>query len=77
MSRTCDVCGKGIQFGNQISHAHNVSRRVWNPNLQRVRVIIDGKPVRLRVCTRCLRSGAVQKQIRKAQEGTEETTATA
>jgi len=64
MSRACDICGKGIQFGNQISHAHNVSHRVWNPNLQRVRAVVDGKPTRLRVCTRCLRSGAVQKQVR-------------
>lgn len=67
MSRACDICGKGIQFGNQISHAHNVSHRVWNPNLQRVRAIVDGKPTRLRVCTRCLRSGAVQKKVRAAK----------
>ncbi len=67
MSRACDICGKGIQFGNQISHAHNVSHRVWNPNLQRVRAIVDGKPTRLRVCTRCLRSGAVQKQVRASK----------
>ncbi len=63
MSRKCDVCGKGIQFGNRVSHAHNVSHRVWNPNLQRVRVIVDGKQKRLRVCTRCLRTGKVSKQV--------------
>jgi large subunit ribosomal protein L28 len=68
MSRSCDICGKGIQFGNQISHAHNVSSRTWNPNLQRVRAIVDGKPKRLRVCTRCLRTGLVQKQVHKAKE---------
>lgn len=64
MSRVCDVCGKGIQFGNKVSHAHNVSHRVWNPNLQRVRAVVDGKPTRVRVCTRCLRSGKVTKQSR-------------
>ena len=64
MSRSCDICGKGIQFGNQISHAHNVSHRTWSPNLQRVRAIVDGQPKRLRVCTRCLRSGAVKKKVR-------------
>jgi large subunit ribosomal protein L28 len=76
MSRACDICGKGIQFGNQISHAHNVSHRVWNPNLQRVRAVVDGKPARLRVCTRCLRSGAVQKKVH-APRSAEKKTATA
>ncbi|MFB3908468.1 MAG: 50S ribosomal protein L28 [Candidatus Eisenbacteria bacterium] len=77
MSRACDICGKGIQFGNQISHAHNVSHRVWNPNLQKVRAIVDGKPVRLRVCTRCLRSGLVQKQVSKSRPSSEKESATA
>jgi large subunit ribosomal protein L28 len=64
MSRVCDVCGKGIQFGNQISHAHNVSRRIWQPNLQRVRALVDGRPVTLRVCAQCLKSGRVVKNAR-------------
>jgi large subunit ribosomal protein L28 len=64
MSRACDICGKGIQFGNRISHAHNVSHRVWNPNLQRVHAVVNGQPKRLRVCTRCLRTGLVTKQTR-------------
>ena len=68
MSRACDVCGKGIQFGNRVSHAHNVSHRVWNPNLQRVHVVVDGTPKTLRVCTRCLRSGLVNKQARKGRK---------
>lgn len=68
MSRACDVCGKGIQFGNKVSHAHNVSHRVWNPNLQRVHVVVNGTPKTLRVCTRCLRSGLVSKQARKARK---------
>lgn len=61
MARRCDVCGKGINFGSNISHAHNVSNRVWQPNIQRVKVIIDGTVKKMNVCTRCLRSGAVQK----------------
>ena len=68
MSRICDICGKGLQFGNRISHAHNVSHRVWNPNLQRVRVLVDGKPKRLRVCTRCLRSGKINKQLHQPKK---------
>ena len=67
MSRRCDVCGKGSLFGSAISHAHNVSNRRWQPNLQRVRVVIDGVPKKLNVCTRCLRSDFVQKAIRAAR----------
>ena len=61
MARVCEICGKGPRFGNQISHAHNVSSRVWYPNLQKVRVVLNGARRRRRVCTRCIRSGAVTK----------------
>jgi large subunit ribosomal protein L28 len=64
MSRACDVCGKGIMFGNSVSHAHNLSRRIWQPNLQVVRALVDGRPVRLRVCASCLKSGRVVKNPR-------------
>jgi large subunit ribosomal protein L28 len=67
MSRACDICGKGIQFGHKVSHAHNVSHRVWNPNLQRVHAVVNGTHKTLRVCTRCLRTGLVQKQARKSK----------
>ena len=61
MARVCEVCGKGPQFGHRISHAHNLTKRRWNVNLQTVRVVVDGGRRRLRVCTRCLRSGKVRK----------------
>jgi large subunit ribosomal protein L28 len=61
MARTCDICGKGVQHGQNVSHAHNVTKRRWEVNLQTVRAVVAGKPKRLRVCTRCIRSGAVQK----------------
>jgi len=62
MAQRCDVCGKGPQFGNRVSHAHNVTHRRFNPNLQSVRAVV-GKSThgRLKVCTRCLRSGKVVK----------------
>jgi len=63
VARSCDVCGKGPVHGNQISHAHNVSSRVWYPNVQRVRVLVGRTRRRLRVCTRCLRSRAVVKAV--------------
>jgi len=61
VARTCGICGKRPVHGNQISHAHNVSSRVWYPNIQRVRVMVGGSRRRMKVCTRCLRSGAVVK----------------
>ncbi len=64
MAKACEICGKGPVYGNKVSHAHNTSRRRWEPNLQRVRAIVDGVPKKIRVCTRCLRSGKVQKNIR-------------
>lgn len=64
MSRVCQICGKGIQFGNRRSHANNATRRTWEPNLQRVRALVEGRPRRIRVCTGCLRSGRVVKNPR-------------
>jgi large subunit ribosomal protein L28 len=61
MARVCDVCGKKVQFGQNVSHAHNVTKRRWEVNLQSVRAVVEGKPKRIRACTRCLRKGAVQK----------------
>ena len=61
MSRVCEICGKGPVTGNNISHAHNKTTRRWYPNLQTVRVDIKGQTKKMKVCTRCLRSGLVSK----------------
>jgi len=61
MARRCEMCGKGPVYGNNISHAHNVTKRRWNPNIQRMRVQTASGSKRMRICTRCLRSGKVQK----------------
>ena len=61
MAQRCDVCGKGPLFGNRVSHAHNVTNRRFNPNLQTVRAVTKGVQRRVKVCTRCLRSGKVAK----------------
>jgi len=61
MARVCDVCGRGPQFGHKISHAHNVSNRRWNVNLQSVRALISGASKRIRVCTSCIKSNKIQK----------------
>ena len=61
MSNFCYVCGKGPGSGNRVSHAHNKTRRRFMPNLQRVRVLVDGTKRQVRVCTRCLKAGKVAK----------------
>ncbi|MBA2293261.1 MAG: 50S ribosomal protein L28 [Gemmatimonadales bacterium] len=61
MARTCTMCGKGPTTGNNVSHANNRTKRRWYPNLQTVRVLIDAAPRRVRVCTRCIKSGKVVK----------------
>jgi large subunit ribosomal protein L28 len=61
MAKVCEVCGRGPRFGNKISHAHNVSKRRWNLNLQEVRVVVKGAAKRKRVCTSCIKSGKIQK----------------
>ena len=57
----CSICGKGRSVGHNVSHANNKTKRVWQPNLQRVKAIVDGVVRSIRVCTRCIRSGRVQK----------------
>jgi large subunit ribosomal protein L28 len=66
MARTCAVCGKGPAVGNHVSHANNRVKRRWYPNLQTVRVLVDGAPRRVQVCTRCIRSGRITKPPRPA-----------
>ena len=63
MAFVCDLCQKKHQSGHNGSHANNKTKRVFNPNLQTVRAIVDGTHKRIRVCTRCLRSGRVQKAV--------------
>ena len=65
MSKVCDICGKKPMVGNNVSHAHNKTRTRWEPNLQKVRAQVGGGTKRLRVCTRCLRSGAVIKPTKR------------
>ena len=61
MAARCEICGKAPTFGNNVSHANNITKRRWNPNLHRVHALVKGVHKRLRVCTACLRSGKVQK----------------
>jgi large subunit ribosomal protein L28 len=60
----CFACGKGVAFGNNVSHANNKTRRVWKPNLQVARVLVDGKITKVKVCTSCLHAGKVKRAPR-------------
>lgn len=61
MAKRCEICDKGPVVGRKVSHAHNVSARRFEPNLQRVKVSLNGGTKYMRVCTRCLRSQRVVK----------------
>ncbi len=62
MARVCYVCGKTPGSGNNVSHAHNKTKRRWLPNLQTVRIVDEGgQRRRVRVCTSCIAGGKVKK----------------
>lgn len=61
MAKVCEICAKRPVSGNNISHAHNRTRRRWLPNLRNVRAKVDGRTVRMRVCATCIRQGRVMK----------------
>ncbi len=66
MAAVCEVCGKHPSFGMNLSHSHRRTKRRWDPNIQRVRAIVNGSPRRLHVCTSCIRAGKVTKPPRRA-----------
>lgn len=62
MAKMCEICGKKPLTGHNVSHAHNLTKRRFNPNLQRVRAVTDkGSRRRIDVCTQCIKSGYVIK----------------
>jgi large subunit ribosomal protein L28 len=61
VSAVCDICAKGPGFGHNVSHSHRRTKRRFNPNIQRVRVVVGKTPKRLNVCTSCLKAGKVSR----------------
>ncbi|WDN87275.1 large subunit ribosomal protein L28 [Desulfosarcina sp. BuS5] len=61
MSKICEICGKTPMFGNNVSHAHNITKRRFNPNLQKVRANYKGRVKKIKVCTKCIKAGHVIK----------------
>jgi large subunit ribosomal protein L28 len=64
MAAVCEVCGKHPSFGMSISHSHRRTKRRWDPNIQRVRAVVNGSVRRVHVCTSCIRAGKVVKPAR-------------
>ena len=61
MSKICAICGKKPSFGMAVSHSHRRTKRRWNPNIQRIRAVVNGGTKRVNVCTACIKAGKVQK----------------
>ena len=63
MGRSCEICGKGTMSGNRVSHSHRKTKRKWKANLISIKAMINKSVKRIKICTRCLRSGKVQKVV--------------
>jgi len=63
MAKFCEVCSKGVMSGNLVSHSNRKTKRGWAPNIQSVHVVVDGTTRKMNVCTRCLRSGKVERSV--------------
>ena len=63
MSKKCDLCGKGAMVGHNVSHSNIKTKKRHMPNLQKIRAVVNGTVTRVMTCTRCLRSGKVQKAM--------------
>ena len=61
----CKVCGKGPDFGHNVSHSKRATNRMFKPNIQKVHAIVDGKAVRVRVSTKAIKMGLVVKQQKR------------
>jgi len=59
----CEICGKSVQFGENVSHSNKKTKKMWHPNVKRIRVLEDNRVVRKYVCTQCIKSGSIRKAV--------------
>lgn len=57
----CAICDKGVHFGNAVSHSHRRSNKAWKPNIRTVKAVVDGQSQKIKVCSKCLRAGKVER----------------
>lgn len=72
MGKFCEVCEKAAMSGHKVSHSDRKSNRIWAPNVQRIRVLHNGVPMRQNVCTRCLRNGKVLRALPRISQETQQ-----
>lgn len=67
MAMKCDNCNKGIMYGNKVSHAKNRSKRTFKPNLHEKKVVFNGRAIKAKLCTTCIkmfkRAATIQKEF--------------
>ena len=63
MSKVCEICGKKPIFGNNVSHSHKKTRRVFKPNIIKTKVEYKGKVKTINICSKCLKSNKVKKVV--------------
>lgn len=63
MAKVCDICQKGRLSGNKVSHSVRKTRRVWLPNIKKVKAVVDGSTKTINVCTKCIKSGKVERAV--------------
>jgi large subunit ribosomal protein L28 len=61
MAKVCEICGKKPSVGNNVSHANNRTKRRWEPNLHKIRVVHNGMTKRMNVCAKCIKKGVVKR----------------
>lgn len=57
----CAICDKGVHFGNAVSHSHRRSNKAWKPNIRTVKAVVNGQSAKVKVCSKCLRAGKVER----------------
>ena len=60
----CSICGKGVAFGHNVSHSNRKTNRTWKPNIRKVKAVVNGTNCSVYVCSRCLRSGKIERAER-------------
>jgi large subunit ribosomal protein L28 len=63
VAKVCEICGKIPTYGHKVSHSHKSTNRRWEPNLQNIKIMLNGEKIKAKVCTSCIRSGKIQKAL--------------
>ncbi len=63
MAKVCVICNKSKSTGYQISHSNIKTKRKWFPNIQRIKILLNGSPRRANVCVKCIKAGRIERAI--------------